>query len=332
MWASSNHPPIPTQRRRQGFTIVELLIVIVVIGILAAITIVAFNGVQKKAQASAAQSAVSQANKKVLAYAAQNSDNYPSSLAEAGMETVGSSTYQYSVDNTASPRKFCITATNATSDYWLSSAMTTPSSGACVGHGTGGAAPITNIAINPSAENGLVGVNPSGAAGFTIATDWQLSGASSFKMTPNAATNDTYFTLGGDLGGFRAGLEAGKTYTISSTVRLSAALAGTFTTNGSRQITAWYTNAAGGHTSTKSNQAANVAGQSLVSVTYSIPSDATGAWLRFYHGGSTGSGSLWFDNIMITEGSTTYAYADGGTSGWVWNGTPNASTSTGPRQ
>lgn len=39
-----------TTRDNGGFTIVELLIVIVVIGILAAITIVAFNGVQNRAQ------------------------------------------------------------------------------------------------------------------------------------------------------------------------------------------------------------------------------------------------------------------------------------------
>lgn len=37
-------------KNKHGFTIVELLIVIVVIGILAAITIVAFNGVQTRAQ------------------------------------------------------------------------------------------------------------------------------------------------------------------------------------------------------------------------------------------------------------------------------------------
>lgn len=37
-----------TPVRRSGFTIVELLIVIVVIGILAAITIVAYNGVQQR--------------------------------------------------------------------------------------------------------------------------------------------------------------------------------------------------------------------------------------------------------------------------------------------
>lgn len=36
--------------RQRGFTIVELLIVIVVIGILAAIVIVAFNGVQDRAK------------------------------------------------------------------------------------------------------------------------------------------------------------------------------------------------------------------------------------------------------------------------------------------
>lgn len=41
MWA--------TKQKRAGFTIVELLIVIVVIGILAAITVVAYNGVQQRA-------------------------------------------------------------------------------------------------------------------------------------------------------------------------------------------------------------------------------------------------------------------------------------------
>jgi prepilin-type N-terminal cleavage/methylation domain-containing protein len=39
-------------RKQYGFTIVELLIVIVVIGILAAISVVAYNGVQTRAKAS----------------------------------------------------------------------------------------------------------------------------------------------------------------------------------------------------------------------------------------------------------------------------------------
>lgn len=41
---------VTNDQKQTGFTIVELLIVIVVIGILAAITVVAYNGVQEKAR------------------------------------------------------------------------------------------------------------------------------------------------------------------------------------------------------------------------------------------------------------------------------------------
>ena len=54
--------------KERGFTIVELLIVIVVIAILAAITIVAYNGIQNRAKASTAQSLASQVAKKAEAY------------------------------------------------------------------------------------------------------------------------------------------------------------------------------------------------------------------------------------------------------------------------
>jgi prepilin-type N-terminal cleavage/methylation domain-containing protein len=49
--------------KNTGFTIVELLIVIAVIGILAAITIVAYNGVQEKAKATAMAADFSNNNK-----------------------------------------------------------------------------------------------------------------------------------------------------------------------------------------------------------------------------------------------------------------------------
>lgn len=51
--------------RTAGFTIVELLIVIVVIGILAAIVIVAYNGVQAKAQQSKMYADIAQINKAI---------------------------------------------------------------------------------------------------------------------------------------------------------------------------------------------------------------------------------------------------------------------------
>ena len=54
-------------RHRQGFSIVELLIVIVVIAILAAITIVAFNGMQRRAQTAQYVSAADSVEKAIRA-------------------------------------------------------------------------------------------------------------------------------------------------------------------------------------------------------------------------------------------------------------------------
>ncbi len=55
------------QTKARGFTIVELLIVIVVIAILAAITIVAYNGIQNRAKTSSGQSAANNVIKKLEA-------------------------------------------------------------------------------------------------------------------------------------------------------------------------------------------------------------------------------------------------------------------------
>lgn len=53
---------------RKGFTIVELLIVIVVIAILATISIVAYTGIQDRARTSSAQTAASNSIKKIELY------------------------------------------------------------------------------------------------------------------------------------------------------------------------------------------------------------------------------------------------------------------------
>jgi prepilin-type N-terminal cleavage/methylation domain-containing protein len=66
------------KQKNYGFTIVELLIVIVVIAILAAISIVAYNGIQNRANDSAVQQDLANYAKKTELYRIQDtSNNYP---------------------------------------------------------------------------------------------------------------------------------------------------------------------------------------------------------------------------------------------------------------
>ena len=85
--------------KNTGFTIVELLIVIVVIGVLAAISIAAYTGITQKANNAAIISAANQTLKAIQAYMAAK-DDYPtktevcvtvdSGCAKSGGQTVSS--------------------------------------------------------------------------------------------------------------------------------------------------------------------------------------------------------------------------------------------------
>ena len=91
-------------KKTSGFTIVELLIVIVVIGILAAITIVSYNGVQNKAKTANALSAANNVIKKSLIYSTdESSTGYPPSLAKLTEAAAAGKTYELTGVSLASP-------------------------------------------------------------------------------------------------------------------------------------------------------------------------------------------------------------------------------------
>lgn len=100
--------------KQKGFTIVELLIVIVVIGILAGITVVAFNGIQDRARQTQVTSAANQAGKKAQLYATEYGTP-PPSLADIGISNGGGINYNL----TQSGSWYCVTAQSATNSNFI---------------------------------------------------------------------------------------------------------------------------------------------------------------------------------------------------------------------
>jgi type II secretion system protein G len=67
---------ISLKKKTSGFTIVELLIVIVVIGILAALVVTTYNGIQQKARDTERKTDINALHGQIEAYQAQNG-KYP---------------------------------------------------------------------------------------------------------------------------------------------------------------------------------------------------------------------------------------------------------------
>lgn len=166
-------------RKQTAFTIVELLIVIVVIAILGAITVVAYNGITDRAKASAVQSDVANAVKKLEAARVQNQgESYPAYLASAGVSATSGNTYAYWYES--SDNSYCVQSSNGSIRWYASSNRPTPQEGYCgsdsmVGHWT------FNGNANDSSGNGLNGT----VTGATLAAgqSGQANGSYSFPGT-----------------------------------------------------------------------------------------------------------------------------------------------------
>ncbi len=305
----------PSVTKRQGFTIVELLIVIVVIAILAAITIVAYNGIQNRAKDTALQSASSQAGKKVLAYGPTHSDTYPDETSFRTDLALPANTDQLTYDyyTNTSQKTFCISVTNTTTSPLTAYAVTQDGKtvpGRCV----------KNQAANPSLEGGTTafyGLNSS-VTSIGVQTGSAPNGTRFLRVT-RTATGDTYAS-----------------YTTSNTANANSPYTLSFwiwaDTNAGLSGIAFRTYNAGAC-------CVNIGSSLAVSVTptptrYAISgtsgSNPTTGLQTILRATGTVDQNIYYDGLMMVEGSTEYAYGDGNSANWSWVGTQNTSASFGP--
>lgn len=297
----------------------ELLIVIVVIGILAAITIVAYSGISERARVASISSALSQSSKKLTLYMVDNG-TYPSVLSEMGITDANNIKYQYSVKLLNNPQTFCITATSGTTSYSVTQSGA-PVAGACAGHGVGGAVAVTNLVTNPSFESNTtawssyVGVSPP-----TRSTANPLSGAYRLSSIGNntAANPRVYYALP---------VTTGETISVTASIRsdgqtpvyallvIKIRLAGSEKGTPVNVTLAW---------------APDTNGWMKVTATYTVPADIDSLMIQpGLQMSSNFTGTLGVDAVIAVKGPSPVNYADGESLNWIWNGTPNASTSTG---
>lgn len=154
--------------------------------------------------------------------------------------------------------------------------------------------------LSASTETGLAmplytGVNASVVASSSL-------GIIRVGVIPSSASTDSKAYIGdGGPGALRLGLQPGKTYRVSASLTLTAALTGTASTTNARNITFYAKVGAGAVTEQRTASSANVAGSYYHSMLFTVPVGATEAYISLNNGHPTGGGTANWNTVMVTE-------------------------------
>lgn len=285
----------------RGFTIVELLIVVVVIAILAAITIVAYNGIQNRAKTSALMSDLENNAKQLeLAKVQSGTDTYPDPATTTLRPSLGT-TMNYLLKGVV----YCLTATKDGTSYAIT-AGSSPIKGSCE----------VNLVKNPKGVGapGNYGSSgwfqPLGSTTDTANVSW--GGRSDWHRLVWGGSGNAIQRLYIDL----TELINGQTYTASVLVANSGTTAVTFTLDFSDQSTTGFSLSPG-----EQKRVSVSSARSLYDSIYRFID------LQLTSSNSTG---VLVTDAMLTQTTNLTSFGDGDTEGWAWSGAPGLSPSVGP--
>ena len=311
---------------RRGFTIVELLIVVVVIAILAAITVVAFTGIQNRAKESASSNETAQVAKKLATYYSVNGELYPGALTDPALSLSDAnlvpSPYEYTVSS--DQKEFCVTVTKSGVSFFASSSQITPKRGSCAGHVLDGTQTIVNRFMNPQFDGPGAPVNQTGVttaiASFNSSQMARATTTSAAAVSMRLQPLANRWSIGPGQQTYASVLAcngAASARSLSATIRF-------YDTNS--------TTALGTQLSTVASTSEVVPAGGCVTLTMSgvAPASTQSAGVNVNRDTATtpAVGDVYYaDNVFFS--AQPAAFADGSTPGWFWQGEANNSISYG---
>ena len=313
----------------RGFTIVELLIIIVVIAILAAITIVSYSAITKNSREQSVNADLTSVSSELAKYKADKGvyptvTQFNSDIKKSNSS--GGSAYSYVYDSTRD--SYCLAVTGYSKSFHLESSNTKASDGDC-----GAATPVTvvNMLRNPSFASGSnfsIYATSTGAPQTTaLRTNSDAHSGNTYVRVSFSGTGSQTITYSFETASIGANLQPNTPYTLSAKIRPSKAL--TFNANFS-----WTTSGGTTFNSPVTSIAAPAGSWTTISLSgQSATHTDVDAVIATAAGSTWASGdTLDLDSMMLTQGTTVYEYRDGSYPGWSWNtsSAPNNSASTGP--
>lgn len=179
-------------RQSPAFTIVELLIVIVVIGVLAAIVVVSYTGITRSSKITVLQHDLANADRQLRVHYSTHGDSYPEDLGEVndgGLQFTEEADLQYVARNDENPKSYCLTASIDDLTYYIEYGYG-PREGFCQEHNPNIAPNSPTITTHVDSQTAIT---VSWAAVGDPLTDEPSQIASSYRL--EYSTSDTFSPL-----------------------------------------------------------------------------------------------------------------------------------------